>query len=223
MSWRLVPSGPRVEHPVGRSTPWQGSRCGQLLFLGPTDERSGPTALALVAVAIQRSRWPGAGGQREMLCAQPVEKRCRGTDVLAGDCRLVGCDVIAPDASAQASQHVPDGVAVQQLLLFGVAAACDRLAVHASSWLRCSSRAGSAWWRPVRRAGGEGLAGGQFVESLVLSGVFRWPAPEHRDDGVARQPAQRGSRTVDADQRLVQRLQAGRTWPSAPPRSWSTR
>ena len=70
--------------------------------------------------ARRRGRLGRAVARVQAVGGEPVEQRDGGLDVASGGDELAVGGVGAVEPAAQAAEHVPDGVAVQQLLLVGV-------------------------------------------------------------------------------------------------------
>jgi hypothetical protein len=96
------------------------------LVLGPADEVSGVAAVGGLFAGdpgVEVSL-PG-GGQREVVGGEPVEQREGALDVLFDDDGLtVGGGLIGQPVT-EPPQQMPDGVAVQQLLLIGIGPVVD--------------------------------------------------------------------------------------------------
>lgn len=69
--------------------------------------------------------WLSCGVQGEVVAGEPVQQCGGAANVLADGDELGVGDLAALGALAESAQQVPDGVAVQQVLLVGVVAACD--------------------------------------------------------------------------------------------------
>src|SRR5450759_482761 len=116
---------------AGGAAPPPGGKLqdGQLLLLRPANEVSGLAAVRGV-VAGQPAlevALPGTG-QGEVVGGEPVEQDDGGFDASSGADDLSMGGVRAAQPVAKPPQHMPDGVAVQQLLLVGVGSGGDRLA-----------------------------------------------------------------------------------------------
>ena len=123
----LVPAGLGVDD-AGRSAPFDRRelQCCQLLPAGPPDEVPGVGPRGRVRVGQPRVEvaLPG-GGEGQVPGGEPVEQRGgRGDVAPSGDDLTVG-GAVAADSVAQPGQHVPEGVAVQQLPFVGVLAFGD--------------------------------------------------------------------------------------------------
>src|SRR6266516_1297082 len=105
---------------TGRPAPPDGReiQAGQLVLAGPADEvpRVGAVAGLRGDQPCLQVALPG-GGQGEVVCGEPVEQGDGGFDDPLGGHDLVVGGVPAAQPCSQPTDHVPDGVAVQLLLL----------------------------------------------------------------------------------------------------------
>ncbi len=209
----LRPASFGIDDAGGARPPGGGKvQAGQLLVAGPADEVPGRAALAgarrgrpLVEVALR------AGGQREPACGQPVQERHGGSDVPAGDIGLTAGRVGAADPLAQPADHVPDRVAVQDLLLLPVSPVSDGPRDPAFELDKVLVAGGQRSGGDQDAAQmGQRLARGQFVERGVGERAqARGELGEHGLRDAAGEPGQDSSRPVSGGQRLMQDPQLG--------------
>ena len=178
----LFPSGLGVDH-TGWSAPSDGGEVqpGQLVLPGPADEvarrRGGRRPGRWTATLPGRlaGRWPGCR-------SRAVSQSSRAMAALMFCCAATiwpWVAWVAAQPAAQPTDHVPDGVAVQQLLLARVGAFGDGPGDPAfqPGHLLIARRQRPGGDQDARRCS-SGLAGGQFVEGRWVSG--RWPGPRSR-------------------------------------------
>lgn len=167
---RLLPAGLGVDH-ASRPGPADGREvhAGQFLLAGPADEvsRVGAVAGLRAGQPCLQVALPGCC-QGEVVSGEPVKQGDGGLDdPLSGHDLAVG-GTSAAEPAAEPPDHVPDGVAVQQLLLAGVGAFADDTGdpVIQPGHLLIARRQ-----RPYRDQDAaqvlDGLAGRQFVEDPV--------------------------------------------------------
>ena len=125
----LPPAGLGVDD-SGWAAPLDGRevQSGQLLSSGPADEVPGRVLMS--------GMWAGqpflqvtlaGGGEGEPVFGEPVEQDDGSADVTSRGCGLAAGGVSTGEPSTQSPDHVPDGVAVQQLPLLGVRSLRDDL------------------------------------------------------------------------------------------------
>ena len=79
-----------------------------------------------LSLAVHSSRLPcRASGERKAVCGEPIEESDRGSYVLPDEDVLVVGGVGASCTLSQAPQHVPKGVAAQQVLFIGICSLGD--------------------------------------------------------------------------------------------------
>ena len=205
----VFPAGFGVDH-AGWAAPSDGRelQAGQLVLASPADE-----VPCVGAVGGLRAGQPGlqvalpGGGQGQVAGGQPVQQRGSGVDVPLGGGDLVGGGVRAAEPGAQPAGHVPDGVAVQQLLLAGVGTLGDDPGGPA---FQPGHLLVPYWQRPGGDQDGpqvlDCLAGGKLVEGAV-SEVLAGQLTDDRRGRALAEPGGRGGWPVRAGEGVVEGLQ----------------
>ena len=210
----LLPPGFGVDH-SGWSAPPDGCEVqpGELVAFGPADEVSRAGAVAYLRGGQPCFQVALVGrGQSETAGGEPVEQGDGGLDDPLGGDDLAAGGVSTVQPGAQPAGHLPDGVAVQQLLLVRVAPVGDGGGDPAF-------QPGELFIAGCQCAGGDQdaaqmldcLAGRQFVESVVAQGLgSAGERPQDRRGGAVVQPGLHGAWSVGPGERLIEGLQLGR-------------